>query len=393
MVDFTISGQLGGVAPAPIGDNEMLQGIGYPLRPVNEVTVNAYTLKATDDAGSGDVASDVNATDFTGQGDPVSPDTYMHIRSADIVNFVHKDVLYSYTGPKDVLVGLGGDYTTLTADFIAQGTADHDLLNNISADDHHDQSHAHDGADSSGTVAHVDLTGKTVDDHHAQSHAHNGADSSGTVAHASLTGKTTDDHHPISHVHNGVDGSGQVNHVNVLLRDAANSHPQGAVTDLVADQATQNGRLDTLEAITNALYDISLEEAIMINPTAASFADGATITNYTTSEAIDPAALIVEDLVNGTVTIGVEGWYTLSGYLEATGSNNSAFYGVRVHADASDFILGIQEWSNSTPGMAFSGAIKVPLTAGTVVRMSAYASTGTLDVVNGSLSVEMESLN
>ena len=393
MVDFTVSGQLGGVAPSPIGEEKLLQGIGHPLRQVNEVTVNAYTLKATDDAGSGDVATDVNATDFTGQGDPASPTPYMHIRSADIINFVHKDVLYSYTGPKDVTVGIGGAYTTVTADFIAQGTADHDLLNNISADDHHSQSHAHDGADSSGTVAHVDVTGKTANDHHSQSHAHNGADSSGTVAHASLTGKTTDDHHAISHVHNGVDGSGQVNHVNILLRDAADSHPQSAVTALVADQATQDGRLDTIETIMNALYDISLEEAIMINPTPASFADGATITDYTNSKPIDVSASIAEDLVNGTVTIGVEGWYTISGYLEATGSNNSAFYGARVHADASDFILGIQEWSNSTPGMAFSGSIRVPLTVGTVIRMSAYASTGTLDVVNGSLSVEMESLN
>lgn len=50
-------------------------------------------------------------------------------------------------------------------------TISHDDLDDVSSDDHHAQSHAHNGADSSGTVAHSDTTGKGVDDHHTEDHA------------------------------------------------------------------------------------------------------------------------------------------------------------------------------------------------------------------------------
>jgi hypothetical protein len=48
---------------------------------------------------------------------------------------------------------------------------DHDDLTGVQADQHHDQSHTHNGGDGSGTVAHSATTGKTADDHHAQLHA------------------------------------------------------------------------------------------------------------------------------------------------------------------------------------------------------------------------------
>jgi microcystin-dependent protein len=47
---------------------------------------------------------------------------------------------------------------------------DVDILG-VSADDHHEQSHVHDGADGSGSIAHADTTGQTTDDHHARDHA------------------------------------------------------------------------------------------------------------------------------------------------------------------------------------------------------------------------------
>lgn len=59
----------------------------------------------------------------------------------------------------------------------------------------------------SAVVAHADTTGRTTDDHHAQSHAHNGSDGSGTVAHSSLTGVSSDDHHPKVHPFTGADHS------------------------------------------------------------------------------------------------------------------------------------------------------------------------------------------
>lgn len=60
-------------------------------------------------------------------------------------------------------------------DAFAQSAAvsvDHDDVTNVTADQHHGQSHAHNGLDSSGTVAHGDLTGVTSDQHHAEAHVH-----------------------------------------------------------------------------------------------------------------------------------------------------------------------------------------------------------------------------
>jgi len=48
--------------------------------------------------------------------------------------------------------------------------------------------------------AHSDLSGVTANQHHNQSHGHTGADGSGTVAHSDTTGKTANDHHNEVHV-------------------------------------------------------------------------------------------------------------------------------------------------------------------------------------------------
>lgn len=44
----------------------------------------------------------------------------------------------------------------------------HEDLTDVTSDQHHPKSHAHDGLDGSGTVAHSDLTGIAADDHHAK---------------------------------------------------------------------------------------------------------------------------------------------------------------------------------------------------------------------------------
>jgi hypothetical protein len=48
------------------------------------------------------------------------------------------------------------------------GVSDHDSLTGVSADDHHNQAHAIDGADHTGTLAHSGLTGLTTGDPHTQ---------------------------------------------------------------------------------------------------------------------------------------------------------------------------------------------------------------------------------
>lgn len=160
-----------------------------------------------------------------------------------------------------------GDYKEpLDSDTVFSG--DHDDLTNVTADQHHSESHtiaSHsdttatgaeletltDGsnADSLHAHAHSATTGKTADDHHAKSHAHNGADGSGTVAHSDTTGQGTDDHHNEAHTvesHSDVtitsvaqyhallwDGAGAW--VNLLLatvaRTGAHSDTTGQTTD------------------------------------------------------------------------------------------------------------------------------------------------------------------
>ena len=66
-------------------------------------TVKDITLKATDNAGDGTIEGDVSATDFTTQ----TGKTYVEVLSNMIVSIIHKGVLYAYTGPKNVRLGVG----------------------------------------------------------------------------------------------------------------------------------------------------------------------------------------------------------------------------------------------------------------------------------------------
>jgi len=111
------------------------QGLGKPLREVKDVLVQSLTLRVTDDAGAGTASDDLNSTDFTSQ----TGDTFATILPNDIVTIIHKAVSYSYVGPKPVTVGLGGSYTVFPADFVALGTADHNLLSNLALADQHPQ--------------------------------------------------------------------------------------------------------------------------------------------------------------------------------------------------------------------------------------------------------------
>jgi hypothetical protein len=53
-----------------------------------------------------------------------------------------------------------------------------------------------------------------------------------THEHSAITNQTADDHHSQSHTHDGIDGSGTVSHASLSNRDASNSHSIGAITDL-----------------------------------------------------------------------------------------------------------------------------------------------------------------
>ncbi len=130
MVNF-VSGGSGSGSGAEVG--KLTEGIGFDLVPITDESVVTVTLTATDDAGNGSVEDDTNNTDFTSQ----TGTTFATLATNEVVNIVHKVVVYSYTGPKPVNIGLGGDYVTLASDFVALGTADHSLLDSLSDPDQH----------------------------------------------------------------------------------------------------------------------------------------------------------------------------------------------------------------------------------------------------------------
>ena len=130
-MSFHIGGGVGPSGGTQLGI--MTQGIGYPLREVSETSVVTFGVKATDDAGDGTVEGDMNATDFTSQ----LGTTYVEVLPQYIMTVVHKEISYLYQGPRNVRIGVGGDYTSLNEDYSALGTADHNLLVNREIDDQH----------------------------------------------------------------------------------------------------------------------------------------------------------------------------------------------------------------------------------------------------------------
>jgi hypothetical protein len=149
-----------------------------------------------------------------------------------------------------------------------------------------------------------------------------------------------------------------------------------------------------IENILNIVYKVSIEEAIMTLSTTTAFANGATIAPYQTSKPIDSEASVTEDLVAGTLTIGKDGWYTVSGYIQATGASFNNYYGaiLDINAGADPHTLGVSEWINGTPQMAFFSAVEAEFSAGDVVKIIAYSQSGNLTVTDAHLSIEMESL-
>lgn len=132
MTDFNVAATVG----TPVGDidEKLTHKIGSDLLPVVDVDVNAFTLHAN---GAGNVENDVNVMDFFGQPDASNTDMFATIGPRDIVNITHNLVLYSWIGPHDVTIGLGGSYVSTAADYIVQGTADHSLLANLTDPDQH----------------------------------------------------------------------------------------------------------------------------------------------------------------------------------------------------------------------------------------------------------------
>jgi hypothetical protein len=180
---------------------------------------------------------------------------------ADLTNLTvddHHDQSHSHNGADSSGTVNHTDLTNLTTDNHhakshihsgdGSGTVEHDDTANITVDQHHPQSHTHNGTDDSGVVEHDDTANITVDQHHDQSHTHNGADDSGRVKHSDTTNIAVDDHHNKVHTHNGADGSGVVEHDDTANGTIAN-HDTGA-TGTELDTLTDGSNADVLHTHT-----------------------------------------------------------------------------------------------------------------------------------------------
>lgn len=92
--------------------------------------------------GTGNVWTDLNATDFTGQeyaGVDGCASTSLSIKTNGVVFFGHNGVSYIWIGPGGVCVGQGGTYSATSDDLAPIGTGDHSILTNRNQADSHPQ--------------------------------------------------------------------------------------------------------------------------------------------------------------------------------------------------------------------------------------------------------------
>ncbi len=114
----------------------------------NHFGIHAYSVKVNPPAGAtGDIASDVNASDFMGHNEDydfvethtdldVKP-TYLHIDQHHIITFYDGNNAYRWIGRNNVNVGLGGNYMCKDTDFAHVGTGEHHLLSRRDEPDQH----------------------------------------------------------------------------------------------------------------------------------------------------------------------------------------------------------------------------------------------------------------
>ena len=334
MADWHINATLG---PAVDELGKMTEGLGKPLRQVQESSVISYGANPTADAGDGTVAGDMNATNWTGH--PFAAGTCLSIETAHVVTVGHKDVSYLYQGPRGVCVGVGGDYVTTATDYSVLGTADHSLLQQRDAANAHPM---------------TAVTGLTTDQQR-QDDAHTAHTGASADAHpmAAITGLTTDqarqdtnltnhtgaaaDAHPMAAITGLVgDQSRQDTNLNNHMGAAADAHPMAAITGLVVDQSRQDTNLSDHiahadphpqyynQARGDARYR-QLAPGIVVGGDASSFSLGTTqtkLTNYEFGYAWNAPGGVF-DTAAGQIDVPEDGVYRFTASVIGTQGNTT----------------------------------------------------------------------
>lgn len=99
----------------------------------DDFAVYEWTALSTN---AGNISQSVNAMDWTGH--LHADGTALYIRNEDVVSFGHEtDAIYRWVGPKEVQLGVGGDYISTEDDYQITGTVDHRVLTERDALDSH----------------------------------------------------------------------------------------------------------------------------------------------------------------------------------------------------------------------------------------------------------------
>ena len=138
------------------------------------------------------------------------------------------------------------------------------------------------------------------------------------------------------------------------------------------------------------LYRAAIEEAALYNNTGT-YGNTAPIVNWAQEKPINEAALISANPVNGIITVGQDGWYTIDVWLIGTGSTNNATYGAYIDINGNNVFVGAQVWTQQAEGLVFAATLVIPLAKDDQVFLEAYCSAGTLTLNNGMFHVQWRS--
>lgn len=193
------------------------------------------------------------------------------------------------------------------------------------------------------------------------------------VSHAQTTGKTPNDHHAQSHAHLG-DGSGTVDHTS-LTTIGTKTHLQ-LETDI-----------SDLDASILLMRSVIVEKLYLNGPTTETAGN---ITDYTSIDT-HPDGVVTADLNTGLITIGVSGYYRITGYISMFGTGNNSWYGLSLEVDSTPILLiGGIVWSNQwTGGGAINGIFHGDLVAGQTVNLAWSTVSAVINPSEGQFGVEL----
>ncbi len=150
---------------------------------------------------------------------------------------------------------------------------------------------------------------------------------------------------------------------------------------------------DAIEQVLALLESAGVERAIIRESTTLT---GAFLTDYADGFIPDPPILstipqeISFDRTAGTITIGYDGIYDVTGYVLQTAGTNQAPYAWAVDINGtSNFIIGTQVFTNAANGSVFSASASIDLLAGDVLRLETIDTLTGITVGDSNLEVRL----